>query len=94
MSMTTLTATEARTNLSALLQRALDGQDIGIIVKGRIIALRPVEVVSTDYIEKEYGLDSEEWDRAAKHLHEKGKKARASGKAKRFTGSLENDLKG
>jgi len=44
MSMLTLTPTDARSNLSALLRKALKGEDIGIVVDGKIVALRPVEV--------------------------------------------------
>lgn len=91
--MTTLTATHARGNLSQLLQRAIKGEDIGIIIKGKIVALRPVEVVSTDYVEGEYGLQPGEWDNVARNLDAKGQKARAKGKAKRFTGNLEDVLK-
>lgn len=48
--MKTLTVTEARRNLSSWLKRAKAGEDIGIIEGNRIIALRPVEVVSVDSI--------------------------------------------
>lgn len=90
--MTTLTPTQARVNLSDLLSRALNGEDIGILHHGKIIALRQVEVTSTDYVATEYGLSSEEWGRATKNLHEKGKTARRNGKAKRFTGNIEDAL--
>ena len=46
--MTTLTPTQARVNLSALLSRALKGEDIGILHQGKVIALRQVAVTSTD----------------------------------------------
>ncbi|MDD5350611.1 MAG: hypothetical protein PHQ12_10405 [Chthoniobacteraceae bacterium] len=92
--MTTLTPTQARVNLSALLSRALKGEDIGILHQGKIIALRQVNVTSTDYVEAEYGLSTEEWGRVTSKLHEKGKKARATGKAKRFTGNIEDALHG
>ena len=42
MNMLTLTPTAARGNLSELLRRALRGDDIGIVVDGKIVALRPV----------------------------------------------------
>jgi len=92
--MTTLTPTQARVNLSALLSRALNGEDIGILHQGKIIALRQVQVTSTDYVETEYGLSNEEWGQASSNLHEKGKKARATGKAKRFSGNIEDALRG
>jgi antitoxin (DNA-binding transcriptional repressor) of toxin-antitoxin stability system len=92
--MMTLTPTQARVNLSALLSRALKGEDIGILHQGKIIALRQVHVTSTDYVETEYGLSTEEWGRVTSHLNEKGKKARRTGKAKRFTGNIEDALHG
>ena len=55
MSMLTLTPTAARGNLSELLRRALKGDDIGIVVDGKIVALRPVGVESMDYATREYG---------------------------------------
>ena len=90
--MTTLTPTEARINLSSLLSRAMAGEDIGIVHRGKIIALRQVTVTPTDYVESEYGLTSKEWERAALNLHEKGKRARREGKARRFTGDIEETL--
>jgi antitoxin (DNA-binding transcriptional repressor) of toxin-antitoxin stability system len=92
--MITLTATNARANLSGFLRRALKGEDIGIMIEGRVVALRPVNVTSTDYVEAEYGLDTQEWETTAKNLHEKGKAARQTGKAKRFTGNIEDALGG
>jgi len=92
MSMTTLTPTKARTNLSAWLRRALAGEDIGIMINGKIVALRPVEVASVDYVEKEYGLSASEWKETAKNLHEKGSKTRSAGKARKFTGNIEDAL--
>jgi antitoxin (DNA-binding transcriptional repressor) of toxin-antitoxin stability system len=94
MSMTTLTATKARINLSSLLRRALKGDDIGIVIEGKIVALRPVDVVSTEYMQSEYELEPGAWKRVAKNLHEKGQKARSSGEARRFTGNIEDALKG
>jgi antitoxin (DNA-binding transcriptional repressor) of toxin-antitoxin stability system len=90
--MTTTTPTQVRVNLSGLLKRALAGDDIGIVYNGQIIALRPVRVSSTDYVESEYGLSPEEWSRAAKNLHAKAQKALKTGQAKRFTGNIEDAL--
>lgn len=92
--MTTTTPTKARVNLSSLLKRALQGDDIGIVYDGQIVALRPVKVTSTDYVEAEYGLSSEEWSSAAKNLHAKAQENRKAGKAKRFTGDIEDALRG
>ena len=91
--MTTLTPTQARINLSSVLRRALKGDDIGIVVGGKIVALRPVEVISQDYAEKEYGIPAPQMKTIARKLHAKAKKARAKGKAKVFTGDIEALLK-
>jgi antitoxin (DNA-binding transcriptional repressor) of toxin-antitoxin stability system len=90
--MTTLTPTKARSNLSGLLVRALKGEEIGILVQGKIVVLRPVTVTATDYVATEYGLAPGEWKAASKKLHAKGKKVRESGKARRFTGDIEDAL--
>jgi antitoxin (DNA-binding transcriptional repressor) of toxin-antitoxin stability system len=92
MPMTTLTPTKARSNLSDLLLRALKGEEIGILVHGKIVALRPVTVTATDYVSAEYGLAPDEWKAVSKKLHAKGKKNREAGKAKRFTGNIEDAL--
>ena len=62
MSMLTLTPTAARGNLSELLRRALKGDDIGIVVDGKIVALRPVAVESMDYAARKYGATAVELD--------------------------------
>jgi antitoxin (DNA-binding transcriptional repressor) of toxin-antitoxin stability system len=54
-SMKTLTITDAKKNLSRLLDAAARGEDIGIIRGADIIALRKVNVESTDYAQREYG---------------------------------------
>ena len=53
--MKTLTITDAKKNLSRWLDAAARGEDIGIIRGADIIALRRVEVESTDYAQREYG---------------------------------------
>ena len=60
--MKTLTITDAKKNLSKLLQAAARGEDIGIVSGADVIALRKVEVESTDYAWREYGLTAEEVD--------------------------------
>jgi antitoxin (DNA-binding transcriptional repressor) of toxin-antitoxin stability system len=94
MSMITLTPTSARANLSALLRRALRGDDIGIVVDGKIIALRPVTVESTDYAAREYGVTPAELEAFEKRTHEKTAKARKAGKLHAFSGDLEALIKG
>jgi len=58
--MKTLTITDAKKNLGRWLDAAAQGQDIGIICGANIIALRRVEVVSTDYAQREYGVTPEQ----------------------------------
>lgn len=53
--MKTLTITEAKKNLSRWLAAAARGEDVGIVGGADIIALRKVEVESTDYAQREYG---------------------------------------
>ena len=78
--MKTLSATEARANITQWLDRALDGQSIGITHKGRIIKLQPVPVIE-DWAAAEYGLTSAELDRAAENLVKAGKKLLEARKA-------------
>ncbi|HEX2521523.1 MAG TPA: hypothetical protein VHP35_05300 [Terriglobia bacterium] len=58
--MKTMTITEAKKNLSRWLTAAARGQDIGIVCGADIIALRKVEVESTDYAQREYGATPEQ----------------------------------
>ena len=87
--MTTLTPTAARANLTSFLRRALQGDDIGIVINGRVVALRPVHVVSADYVETEYGLSPAEWKNTAENLHEKAQQNLRSGRARKFKGDIE-----
>ena len=82
--MKTLSATKARQNLGEWIDRALRGEDIGIVhsASGKIVALRPVEVYSEDYAWIEYGLTKEEVDRAGKKVMAEIKKERKEGKLK------------
>ena len=92
--MQTLTPTKARANLPALLQQALNGKEIGIVCNGRIVALRPVEVTATDFALTEYSLDEGEISTIAANLHAKAKKALKTGKARTFTGDIEDAIRG
>ena len=53
--MKTLTITDAKKNLGRWLAAAAKGEDIGIVAGADIIALRKVDVESTDYAQREYG---------------------------------------
>jgi hypothetical protein len=85
--MKTLTITEGRGRLGYWLKKAVQGHDIGFVFEGKIVALRPVEVVSTDYALQEYGLTPKEMEAAEKRIHARLKTARAHGALTRFTGN-------
>jgi hypothetical protein len=90
--MTTLSPTQARSNLTAWLKKAAQGEDVGILFGNRVIALRPVEVASTDYVKREYGVSDSELKQALTNLHAKGQKNRKAGKSRPFTGDIEASL--
>jgi antitoxin (DNA-binding transcriptional repressor) of toxin-antitoxin stability system len=58
--MKTLTITDAKKNLGRWLTAAARGEDIGIICGADIVALRKVNVESTDYAQREYGATAEQ----------------------------------
>src|ERR1022692_4899408 len=89
--MKTLTITEGRGRLGYWLKKATQGEDVGFMFEGKIVALRPVEVVSTDYALQEYGLTPEEMAVAGKRISAEIKTARKRGELTPFTGS-ENDF--
>jgi hypothetical protein len=91
--MTTLSPTKARSNLTAWLKKAAAGEDIGILFGDKVIALRPVEVESTAYAEKEYGVTKEEMERFAKRMNAKTKKDIKAGKFREYHGDIEAMLK-
>lgn len=88
----TLSSTQARTKLSALLKRAAKGEDIGILHGGMVIALRPVAVHSEDYALMEYGVTKKELSRFAGRVKKEIKKGRKQGKTKVYSGDLEADI--
>lgn len=58
--MRTLTITDAKKNLGRWLAAAARGEDVGIVSGASIIALRKVEVESTDYAQREYGVTADQ----------------------------------
>ena len=90
--MKTLTITEGRGRLGYWLKKATQGEDVGFMFEGKIVALRPVEVVSTDYALQEYGLNPDEMAAAEKRISAELKVARKRGELTRFTGS-KNDFR-
>ncbi len=76
--MTTLTITDAKKNLTKWLRAAAQGEDIGIVSGADVIALRKVEVESTDYAWREYGVTSEDvarYEREALAQHDQLKRS-------------------
>jgi antitoxin (DNA-binding transcriptional repressor) of toxin-antitoxin stability system len=86
--MKTLSITQGRQNLGSWLKRALRGEDVGILVDGRVVALRPVTVQSEDYALREYGVSEKQAERAFKAVRADVKAARKSGQTTPFTGKL------
>ena len=86
--MKTLSITEGRQNLGTWLKRALRGEDVGFLVDGKVVALRPVAVHSEDYVLHEYGATEKQAERAYKAVKADVQAARASGRAKAFKGKL------
>lgn len=86
--MKTLSITEGRQNLGMWVKLALRGEDVGFVVDGRVVALRPVTVHSEDYVLQEYGVSEKQAEHAHKAVAADVKAARASGQTKPFTGKL------
>jgi antitoxin (DNA-binding transcriptional repressor) of toxin-antitoxin stability system len=78
--MKTLTITDAKKNLSRWLDAAARGQDIGIIRGAEIIALRRVEVESTDYAQREYAATPEQIAAFADSTEKRYRRLKRSGK--------------
>lgn len=80
--MKTLTITDAKKNLGQWLLAAARGEDIGIISGADVIALRKVEVESTDYAFREYGATSEDLQRLEKRMEKEYQTLKRGGKLK------------
>jgi hypothetical protein len=57
---------------------------------GKIVALRPVEVVSTDYALQEYGMTPKEMEAAESRIQAELNAARARGELTAFTGKADD----
>jgi antitoxin (DNA-binding transcriptional repressor) of toxin-antitoxin stability system len=92
--MKTLSISEAQAKLPVFLEKAKNGEDIGIIVGDKIIQLKPVEVVPWEgsYLYQEYGVTAKEWDRFRKRQARLFTKAKRAGTLKYFSGDLEKDI--
>ena len=78
--MKTLTITNAKKNLGRWLAAAARGVDIGIVCGADIIALRRVEVQSTDYAQREYGATPEQVAALDKATDRRYRRLKRSGK--------------
>ena len=78
--MKTLTITDAKKNLGRWLAAAARGDDIGIVCGADIIALRRVEVQSTDYAQREYGATPEQVATLDKATDRRYRRLQRSGK--------------
>jgi hypothetical protein len=84
----TLTLAAARKNLGALLKQTLEGEDIGVVIDGGVVAFRPVKVYSEDYATVEYGVSNEELDAFAQAVNKELDRESQQAKLKPFTGKL------
>jgi antitoxin (DNA-binding transcriptional repressor) of toxin-antitoxin stability system len=78
--MKTLTITNAKKNLGQWLAAAARGEDIGIVSGADIIALRKVEVESTDYAQREYGVTPEQLEHFERAVDARYARAKRTGK--------------
>jgi antitoxin (DNA-binding transcriptional repressor) of toxin-antitoxin stability system len=78
--MKTLTITDAKRNLGRWLAAAARGEDVGIVAGANIIALRKVEIESTDYAQREYGASAEQLASLAKATDRRYRQLKGSGK--------------
>ena len=86
--MKTLTVTAARQNLGVWLKKTLQGEDIGVMIDGAIVAFRPVKVYSEDYAALEYGASPDELDKFAEAANKELDSDRKARRLKPFTGTL------
>jgi hypothetical protein len=86
--MKTLTITEGRGRLGHWLKKATEGEDVGFVFEGKIVALRPVEVYSGDYALQEYGLTEAEVKAAERRIKKNVAAERKRGTLKTFTGDI------
>ena len=89
--MKTLTIAQTRQRLGYWGKRALRGEDIGFVVDGRVVALRPVEVHSADDALQEYGVTEPQLARAHRRIRKELREASRAGKMVPFRGALPDD---
>ena len=83
--MKTFTITEAKKNLGRWLAAAARGEDIGIVCGADIVALRKVNVESTDYAQREYNATPEQVAALEKATDQRYRRLRRSKKLTTIT---------
>ena len=83
--MTTLTVTDAKKNLGKWLKAAARGEDIGIVSGADVIALRKVEVESSDYAWREYGVTAQEVEAYEERVDARYERLKQAGKMEYLT---------
>ena len=83
--MKTFTITEAKKNLGRWLAAAARGEDIGIVCGAVIVALRKVNVESTDYAQGEYNAMPEQVAALEKATDQRYRRLRRSKKLTTIT---------
>ena len=78
--MKTLTITDAKKNLGRWLAAAARGEDIGIVCGADVVALRKVEVESTDYAQREYGAPPDKVEALEKATERRYRSLKRAGK--------------
>jgi len=84
--MKNLTVTEGRGRLGHWLKKAVAGEDIGFVIGDKIVALRPVDIYSEDYVLQEYGVTEAEMKAAVKRIEKNISRERRRGTVKAFAG--------
>jgi len=84
--MKTLTITDAKKNLGRWLAAAARGEDIGIVCGADIVALRKVDIESTDYAQREYGSTPEQVAVLEKATEQRYRRLKRSKKLALMTG--------
>ena len=94
--MKTFSVTHARANLSALLKKAKQGEDIGIICGNQIIQLKSISLVAWEdsYAYREYGITPDEWEQFRARMAKRRKKERYANFSKEFGPKLIKSLTG
>jgi hypothetical protein len=87
--MKTLTITDGRGRLGYWLKKAAAGEDIGFVIGDKIVALRPVNVHSDDYVLQEYGITKAKMKAATKRIAKGIATERRRGTIKPFTGTAD-----